>query len=151
MKWLALLHTCVHALMFMWRLCYITSSAVSNRTVNYMPFFNTAGAQAGRQASCFWVEQEDGAFQETNVCYLQNAYRWASVKSPADTSKVQSPLLLQRKCCLLADSLNMVSWGFYLYELNGTALVFEHFWKMSALNQVDVQKSSTGFEIGSCM
>ena len=53
--------------------CYVTSLAASNITVNYMPFFNTAGAQAGRQASCFCAEQEDGAFQETNVFYIQNA------------------------------------------------------------------------------
>lgn len=98
--------------------------------------------QEGRLPAFEW-SRKMGHFRRQMVAIYKMLSRWESVKSPADSSKVQSPLLLQRKCWLLQDRLSMV-WGvFYLYELNGAGLFF---WKISAPIYVDVQKSSTGFE-----
>lgn len=69
--------------------------------------------------------------QMFDICKMHS--RWAAVKSPADSSEVQSSLLIQRKCWFLTDSPSKGWRAFICISYMGQAWGLNIFWKTSAL------------------
>lgn len=135
---LALLHT-LSSRVHVSSLTAVISLAASKIMVHYMPFLVQPGHKQEGRLPAFERSRKMGHFRrqmfdnKMQICLIFTKCKWAAVKSPADSSEVQIPLLFQRKCWFLTDGPSKIWRGFICISYMGQAWGLSIFWKISAL------------------